>query len=127
MNGCGPCEVTKPHWLKIETSKIGEKFKNDEDVVIVDLEQSLLNSLKGLPKQPSGFPTMYYITNSGKTCEDFDNRDIDSFIKWIESKTENKKGGSKKTKTNKKNKKHNKKSKKGKKSNKRKHHTRRRY
>ena len=127
MNGCAPCEATKPHWLKIE-EKIGEKNKNNEDVIIADLEQSLLNSLKGLPKQPSGFPTMYYIKNGGKTCEDFNSRDIDSFIKWIESKTENKKGGSKKTKTNKKNKKHNKKSKKSnKKSKKRKHHSRRRY
>jgi hypothetical protein len=123
MNGCGPCEATKPHWLKIETSKIGEKFKNNEDVIVADLEQSLLNSLKGLPKQPAGFPSMYYITNGGKTCEDFDNRDIDSFIKWIESKTENKKGGSKRTKTMKKNKKHNKKSNKSKKSKKSKKRT----
>lgn len=118
MNGCGPCEATKPKWLNIETSKIGEKFKDDEDVVVADLEQSLLKSLENLPKQPLGFPTMYYITNRGKTCEDFDKRDVDSFIEWIESKVENKKGGSKKTRRNKTNKKHNKKSKKSKKNNK---------
>lgn len=123
MNGCGPCEATKPEWKNIETSKIGEKFKYDENIVVADLEQSLLKSLENLPKQPSGFPTMYYITNGGKTCEDFDKRDVDSFIEWIESKVENKKGGSKKTRRNKTNKKHNKKIKKNNKNNKNKKRT----
>lgn len=116
MIGCGPCEATKPHWLNIENSKLDDDLKKDENIVIVDLEQSLLNSLENLPKQPAGFPSMYYITDGGKTCEDFDSgRDIDSFIKWIESKVKQK-GGKKGARTMKKNKKYNKKSKKSKKS-----------
>jgi hypothetical protein len=95
---------------------LDDDLKKDENIVIVDLEQSLLNSLENLPKQPLGFPSMYYITDGGKTCEDFDSgRDIDSFIKWIESKVKQK-GGKKGARTMKKNKKYNKKSKKSKKS-----------
>jgi thiol-disulfide isomerase/thioredoxin len=113
MIGCGPCEATKPHWLNIE-SEIDDDCKNNKDIIIADLDQSLLNSLENLPKQPKGFPTMYYITDGGKTCEDFDSgRDIKSFIKWIKSKVKPKQDGG--NKTLKKHNKHNKKSKKSKK------------
>jgi hypothetical protein len=120
MNGCGPCEATKPEWKNIE-STLDDKLKKDENIVIADLEQSLLKSLKNLPKQPSGFPTMYYITDGGKTCEDFNSgRDVNSFIKWIESNVEAKQKGGKKhnKKSNKSKKSKSKKSKKSKKSNK---------
>jgi thiol-disulfide isomerase/thioredoxin len=125
MVGCGPCEATKPEWLKLEND-LDDAYNTNEDIIIADLDQSLLSSLKNLPKQPAGFPTMYYIANSGKTCEDFDNRDVKSFIKWIESKSKKQKGGNKRIRTNKNTRKRNKKSKKSKKSKKRKHHSHKR-
>ena len=118
MIGCGPCEDTKPHWLKLENN-LHDDYKSNEDIIIADLDQSLLSNLKNLPKQPLGFPSMYYITNGGKTCEEYNSeRDIKSFIKWIELKSKKQKGGSKMVKTINKNtrKKYNKKNKKSKKS-----------
>ena len=109
MVGCGPCEATKPHWLKLEND-LDDDYKNNKDIIIVDLDQALLNKFENLPNQPSGFPSMYYISNGDK-CEDYDSgRDVESFIKWIKSKVDAKQsGGNKKTKKTKKNKKHNKK------------------
>ncbi len=128
MIGCGPCEATKPEWLNIK-SKLDNELNNDNNIVIADLEQSLLNDLENLPKQPMGFPTMYYITDGGNICEEFDDgRDVDSFIKWIESKTNSIQQGGKKNKKSKKSKKNkkNKKSKKIKKSKNRNNNTRKR-
>ena len=127
MDGCGPCEATKPEWENIE-SKLSDDLKQNENLIIADLNQESIKDIKNLPTQPKGFPTMFYITNGGKICESFDERDVDSFIKWIESKVgkqgkqENlikleggKRNRNKKSKKSKKNKK-SKKSKKNKKS-----------
>jgi hypothetical protein len=50
--------------------------------------------------EPSSFPTMRYISNNGKTIENYEDSDIetkdrtiDSFVDWVNSKTNSKKGG----------------------------------
>jgi hypothetical protein len=106
LEGCGPCNETRPEWKKIENIT-KNKYTNDESIV-VDMDQELLKDVKGLNIQPKGFPTIVYVTNKGKVIEDYEDslidkkdRTIDSFIKWIESKTDLQKGG-KKTKKNRK-------------------------
>ena len=88
MDGCGPCNETRPEWKKIENVL---RNKYDDTVVIADVEQEALSQVKYLIQQPKGFPTMILITNHGKTQQDYEdsqvkttNRTIDSFVEWIE-------------------------------------------
>ena len=103
LEGCGPCNATRPEWKKIENSLI--KYKDNNDIVIADVDQELLKEIKYLSNQPKGFPTIRYISNKGKTSEDYEDspiekkdRTIDSFVKWIDYKINNKTGGKKQTK-----------------------------
>ena len=86
MEGCGPCNQVRPEWKKIENifhNKNNQKYNN---VVIADIESELLDNIK-LMKQPLGFPTMKYISNKGKHEENYEGeRDVNSFIKWIDTK-----------------------------------------
>jgi thiol-disulfide isomerase/thioredoxin len=123
MEGCGPCNATRPEWKKIE-NVLDNKYKNNSNLVVADVEQELLSKIPSLKKQPSGFPTMLYITNKGNTIEDYEesnlklkDRTIDSFVEWIETKINSNSygGGFKKIrKTFKKGKKRNAKTSKGK-------------
>jgi thiol-disulfide isomerase/thioredoxin len=92
MEGCGPCNATRPEWKKIE-NVLDMKYKNNSNLVIADVDQELLSKLPSLKKQPSGFPTMLYINNKGNSIEDYEesnvnvkDRTIDSFVDWIGSK-----------------------------------------
>jgi thiol-disulfide isomerase/thioredoxin len=109
LDGCGPCNATRPEWKKIE-NVLKDKYKNNDNIVIADVDQELLKEIKYLTSQPKGFPTIRYISNKGKTSEDYEDcpdlkdnekdRKVDSFVKWINSKTQT--GGSKtRKKTNK--------------------------
>jgi len=100
MNGCGPCNETKPKWHDFES-----KHKNDNDVVIVDIEQGSLGEVKNLiGKDPSGFPCMRYIKNGNieeyEDCKNIDKtklRTLESFEEWLHKKTgkkEKQNGGS---------------------------------
>lgn len=100
MEGCGPCNATRPEWKKIEN--VLNKYKNDPNIVIADVDQSLLKSIKYL-KPISGFPTIRYI--KGQYSEDYEqssikvkDRKIDSFVQWINSKISKK--GMKKSRKN---------------------------
>ncbi len=85
MEGCGPCNMTRPEWKKIENILSTDKNNN---IVVVDIDQEVLEELKYLQSKPVGFPTMRYIANKGKTSEDYDGeRNIDAFMKWIQSKS----------------------------------------
>lgn len=99
MINCTPCNETKPHWYEIK-NKIDDK--NTDDILIVDLEQSLsdnLDYIKTEPdKAPGGFPTMIY--KKGNDYEAYENasiptkdRRVNSFVEWINSKRHIKKGG----------------------------------
>ena len=86
MEGCGPCNMTRPEWKKIEN--ILSSTDKNNNIVVVDIDQEVFEELKYLQSKPMGFPTMRYIANKGKTSEDYDGeRNIDAFMKWIQSKS----------------------------------------
>jgi hypothetical protein len=91
MDGCGPCNATRPEWDKLEYI-LKEQYKNNDNLVIVDVNRNFLSKLKDIG-EIDGFPTMKYINNNGKNIETYENSSInkkdhstDSFINWIESK-----------------------------------------
>jgi thiol-disulfide isomerase/thioredoxin len=91
MDGCGPCNATRPEWEKLE-NVLKEQYKNNDNVVVVDINKNFLPKLKNIG-QVDGFPTMKYINNHGKDVETYEDssinkkdRSTDSFINWIESK-----------------------------------------
>ena len=94
MEGCGPCNSTRPEWSKIKNVMKGSKY--DTNIFIVDIDRELIDKVK--TKSPRGFPTMRYI--NGKTEEDFEDstvqnkdREVDNFIEWIQLKSGAQKGG----------------------------------
>ena len=91
MDGCGPCNATRPEWAKM-SHILKKQYKNDDDVAIIDINKNVLPFIKNVGSV-SGFPTMKYITDHGKTIESYEDssvkskdRSVDSFINWIESK-----------------------------------------
>lgn len=90
MEGCGPCNATRPEWSKMAHTLQRQYAKND-DIVVIDMNKDLLPLIKNVGSV-SGFPTMKYITNKGHTIESYEdsgvkNKDrlVDSFINWVES------------------------------------------
>ena len=101
MEGCGPCNATRPECEKLKN--VLKNTKNNHNIVIVDIDHSLSDKLKGI-REPSAFPTMRYITNGGTEVENYEDsnienkdRTIDSFVEWINMKTKDNKKGGKKT------------------------------
>jgi len=99
MEGCGPCNSTRPEWEKIKN--VLKDINNSKDIAIVDIDQVMSSKIKGI-KEPSGFPTIRFITNGGKEVENYEdsglndsekNRSIDSFVKWIQLKSGKQNGG----------------------------------
>jgi thiol-disulfide isomerase/thioredoxin len=91
MEGCGPCNATRPEWAKIESALKDQYAKNDK-LVVIDINKDFLSKIKHIG-EVDGFPTMKYIGNHGKTVESYENssvkkkdRSVSSFINWIESK-----------------------------------------
>jgi hypothetical protein len=90
MEGCGPCSAARPEWKKVE-NVLSEKYKNKyDDIIVVDIDHMLLKYVK-LPLNPAGFPNMKYIAKKGKYTQEYEdaditskNRQVDSFIEWIE-------------------------------------------
>ena len=107
MEGCGPCNATRPEWQKIKNAL--KKYENDNTIAIVEIDQVLASKVKDAKKEPNGFPTMRFITNKGASVENYEDSDIenkdrtiDSFVDWIKLKTKNvtQKGGKKTKKLN---------------------------
>jgi hypothetical protein len=87
MEGCRPCNETRPEWTKIENilGQPQQKIKYP-GVVVADVDQIVCNNIKHI-SDLSGFPTMRYISDRGNIVENYENdRSIDAFIKWIDSK-----------------------------------------
>jgi thiol-disulfide isomerase/thioredoxin len=107
LEGCGPCNATRPEWKKIE-NVLKDKYGKNDNLVIADVDQELLKEIKYLTTQPKGFPTLRYISDKGKNSEDYEDcpdlkddekdRKVDSFVKWIDSKIKKQKGGKRRTK-----------------------------
>jgi thiol-disulfide isomerase/thioredoxin len=91
MEGCGPCNATRPEWSKIE-SALKDQYAKNNKLVVIDVNKDYLSKIKHIGNI-DGFPTMKYIGNYGKTIESYENssvakkdRSVSSFINWIESK-----------------------------------------
>jgi hypothetical protein len=93
--GCPPCIETRPEWAKLYSNP---EIIAKQDIVVVDIDKELTEHIHNLKKEPLGYPTMRYITDGGNTYEDYEDsqittkdRSIDSFVAWINSKTATKK------------------------------------
>lgn len=92
MEGCGPCNATRPEWAKLQNVLSNDFLKRD-DVAVVTIDQVLASKLENAGGEPNSFPTMRYI--HGKTVENYEDasvpeekdRTIDSFVAWIKAKT----------------------------------------
>ena len=94
MEGCGPCNETRPEWEKLKNSL--KKYDNDNTIAIVEIDQVLASKVKDAKKEPNSFPTIRFITNKGEDVESYEDsnvenkdRTIDSFVDWIKLKTKN--------------------------------------
>jgi hypothetical protein len=100
MEGCGPCNLVRPEWTKLEKileSKAGNKYNN---VIIANVESDNLDKIQ-LNKVPEGFPSIKYISNKGTLEEDFKNeRNVNAIMSWI-NKNISKKGHGNPSKKNK--------------------------
>jgi hypothetical protein len=95
MEGCGPCNATRPEWNKLEN--VLSSLKKDENTMVADIDQSLLDHLDSIKEKPVGFPTMLYVQDNN--VENYEGgRTIADFVKWIKEKNvkqEKQKGGRK--------------------------------
>ena len=91
MEGCGPCNATRPEWAKIDEA-LREQYSNNDKLTVIDINKDFIKGIEHIGKV-DGFPTMKYIGDYGNNVELYENsgihkkdRSIDSFINWIESK-----------------------------------------
>jgi hypothetical protein len=101
MEGCGPCNATRPEWKKIE-NVLENKYKNNDNIIICDIDQDCLKDIDYVPSQPSGFPTMVYLNKTKNIYENYEDsrvknkdRSVDSFIEWIKEKVPSSQNGGK--------------------------------
>lgn len=94
MEGCMPCNATRPEWTKIENVLSNDFLKND-NILVVSIDKDLVDKLKNYGQEPNSFPTIRFITNAGENIETYEDsekpekkdRTIDSFIEWIKHKS----------------------------------------
>ena len=90
MEGCGPCNATRPEWSKIKNVMSHDK---NSHIVVADIDQTLIPEMD-FKINVASFPTMKCISQGGQTIEAYEectsvpvkDRTIDSFVKWIKSK-----------------------------------------
>ena len=89
MQGCMPCLQTIPEWKKIQNL-----LSTDNNIFVVDIDKDYASGIKNMGNPLNGFPTIRYMTNQSKTIENYEDsniatkdRTIDSFMDWIKSKT----------------------------------------
>ena len=93
MEGCGPCNQTRPEWSKLK-NVLSDNMLNRKDIVVVSIDKDLFSKLNNVRKEPNSFPNMRFITNSGIIDENYEDsniskkdRTIDSFVEWIKLKS----------------------------------------
>jgi hypothetical protein len=93
MEGCPPCNETRPEWSKLQ-NVLSPGFLQKPDVNIVAIDKDLFGKLDRIKREPNGFPTMRFITDSGNIEENYEDSDIslkdrtiDSFVEWIKLKS----------------------------------------
>jgi thiol-disulfide isomerase/thioredoxin len=92
MEGCSPCNETRPEWSKLK-NVLSNNILNKDDIVIVSIDKDLYSKLKHSNKEPTSFPTIRFMTNAGEKIETYEDseinnkdRKIDSFVEWIKLK-----------------------------------------
>ena len=90
MEGCGPCNATRPEWDKLQN--VLKKLKNNNTIAVVDIDQVLSGKIKKI-SPPNSFPTIRFISDGGRIVENYEDSDIkvkdrsiDSLVNWINSK-----------------------------------------
>ncbi len=90
MEGCGPCNATRPEWSKMGDA-LSKRYKHNKDLVVADVNKDFMHLIKHIGNI-DGFPTMKYISENGKKVQLYENsniktkdRSVDSFINWVES------------------------------------------
>lgn len=93
MEGCGPCNATRPEWNKLK-NVLSPDFMKRPDIAIVSIDHELVGKLKNIGNEPNSFPTIRYMSEEGNINENYEdsnienkNRTIDSFVEWIKLKT----------------------------------------
>ena len=93
MEGCGPCNQTRPEWSKLK-NVLSSKTLKREDIVIVSIDKDLFGKLMNIKKAPNSFPNMRFITDAGDIDEAYEDSDIhskdrkiDSFVEWLKLKS----------------------------------------
>lgn len=91
MEGCGPCNATRPEWEKLD-SALSKQYAKNNNIVVIDVNKDFLPNIKHIGSI-DGFPTMKYIGNHGSNVETYEDspiktkdRSVSSFINWIETK-----------------------------------------
>jgi thiol-disulfide isomerase/thioredoxin len=92
MEGCGPCNATRPEWEKLENALSSQYAKNDA-LHIIDINKDYIGNVKKIGSI-DGFPTMkYFHKGNEENYEDANirvkDRTVDSFVQWVESKITN--------------------------------------
>jgi len=90
MDGCGPCNATRPEWEKLKGA-LETKYKSNDDVVVADINKDFIDDVKYIGSI-DGFPTLKHVSAKGKNVESYEecghvrekNRSVDSFVQWIE-------------------------------------------
>lgn len=83
MIGCMPCKYTLPEWNKLRGCKELEQFRDNDDIVVANVEQSMCEKMhhKDLENIMS-FPTIKHIRHND--VQDYnDERNTKAFSKWI--------------------------------------------
>lgn len=90
MDGCGPCNSTRPEWAKLKHT-LSSKYKDNNNIVIADVNSDALGADITHIQNIRGFPTMRMICKKRQLKEDFEEgkhlnkaRTADAFIEWIE-------------------------------------------
>lgn len=90
MDGCGPCNATRPEWAGLENT-LGHQYAKKHDLVVADINKNVAHLIHKIP-QPNSFPTIIYVSKNGNKIEKFEessindkSRNTDCFMNWIES------------------------------------------
>lgn len=102
LDGCGPCNATRPEWNKLQKELLqNTQNKNKNNIIVAQIEQKQARHISKI-NEPTEFPTIVYVSNSGSILEKYEGeRNVDAFVSWIKSKQDKiykGKGGNRTTK-----------------------------
>lgn len=84
MNGCGPCNATKPHWIGMQMHpKLSEVLsKGNGNVEIAYVERENQDVFKDKLNSIDGYPSIQYV-HRGKKVNYNGERTEDGFLSWM--------------------------------------------